>query len=100
MRHERILYGEIQLDEQILRENNIYHNMELEYYKIKNNNENKMYGIEIVKREYINNEIQEENKYIKELTKSEETVENLLEKLKKNIVTPTSLEYIITDMFK
>lgn len=100
MKYERILYGEIQLDEQILRENNIYHNMELEYYKIKNNNENKMYGIEIVKREYINNEIQEENKYIKELTKSEETVENLLEKLKKNIVTPTSLEYIITDMFK
>lgn len=103
MKYERILYGEIQLEEELLIKNKIYNNMELEYYKIKSNKkdkfkrENIIYGIEIVKKEYINNKIKEEKEIIETLTKNEELVNQILEKLKNNKVTPTSLEYIITD---
>ena len=97
MKYERYLYGKIQLDEEVLMQNNIYHNINLEYYKTKSNNSEK-YGIEIVKTEYINSEEQQENKYIEALTASEEKVENILSKLKNNQVTPVSLEYVIIDM--
>lgn len=103
MKYERILYGEVLLDEELLRKNKIYNNIELEYYKIKSNKqfetENTMYGIEIVKKEYVNNEIKEEKEIIETLTKNEQIVDNVLEKLKNNEVTPTSLEYIIEDLF-
>lgn len=97
MNYERYLYGKIQLDEEILIQNNIYHNINLEYYKTKSNNSEK-YGIEIVKKQYINHEEKQENAYIESLTSSEEKVENILAKLKKNQVTPVSLEYIIIDI--
>lgn len=97
LKYERYLYGKIQLDEEVLMQNNIYHNINLEYYKTKSNNSEK-YGIEIVKTEYINNEEKQENKYIEALTASEEKVENILSKLKNNQVTPVGLEYIIIDM--
>ena len=95
--YERYLYGKIQVDEEVLMQNNIYHNINLEYYKTKSNNSEK-YGIEIVKTEYINNEEKQENKYIEALTASEEKVENILSKLKNNQVTPVGLEYVIIDM--
>ena len=97
MKYERYLYGKIQLYEEVLMQNHIYHNINLEYYKTKSNNSEK-YGIEIVKTEYIKNEEKQENKYIEALTASEEKVENILSKLKNNQVTPVSLEYIIIDM--
>lgn len=103
MKYERILYGETQIEEELLRKNRIYNNIELEYYKIKSNKvskskkENIIYGIEIVKKEYINDKIKEEKETVETLTKNEELVNKILEKLKNNKVTPTSLEYIITD---
>lgn len=105
MKCGRCLYGEILLREELLRKNKIYHNVGLEYYKITNEKENELkndnikYGIEVVKKEYINNEIKQENSIIEELTSSEKKVENILEKLKNNAVTPTTLEYVIADMF-
>lgn len=98
--YERILYGNLQLDEGLLIKNQIYHNIKIEYYKVKNTNveNNAAYGIEIVKKEYLNGNEKEEKESMKNLTKSEEKVETILEILKRNVVTPTSLEYIITDM--
>lgn len=98
--YERILYGNLQLDEGLLIKNQIYHNIKIEYYKVKNTNveNNVAYGIEIVKKEYLNGNEKEEKESMKNLTKSEEKVETILEILKRNVVTPTSLEYIITDM--
>ena len=99
----RYLYGEILLREELLRKNKIYHDVELEYYKIKNGNdrknENFKYGIEVVKKEYMDNEIKQENSVVEMLTSSEEKVEKILEKLKNNAVTPITLEYVIADMF-
>lgn len=98
MTYGRYLYGEILLREELLRKNKIYHNVELEYYKITNGNENFKYGIEVVKKEYMDNEIKQENSVVEMLTSSEEKVDKILEKLKNNAVTPTTLEYVIEDM--
>ena len=57
LKHKRILFGKILLDEKLLMENNIYHDVEVEYYKVKRNDEsalinrNEIYGIEIIKRD-------------------------------------------------
>lgn len=103
MTYGRYLYGEILLREELLRKNKIYHDVELEYYKIKNGNDSKnenfKYGIEVVKKEYMDNEIKQENSVVEMLTSSEEKVEKILEKLKNNAVTPITLEYVIADMF-
>ncbi len=104
MNYKRFLFGKVQLDEKILMENNIYHNVEVEYYKIKGNNENtlndkyEVYGIEIVKKDYLDNETKVENKYIEKVTSNEQIVDNILEKLKNNEVTPVGLEYVIKDL--
>ena len=105
MNHKRSLYGEILLDEKQLRTNKIYHNIEVEYYKItkdKNSlfqSKNKTYGIEVIMREYVNGEVITENEQISELTKNEQTVEKILEILKRNEVTPTTLKDVIEDLF-
>ena len=104
LNYKRFLFGKVQLDEKILMENNIYHNVEVEYYKIKGNNENtlndkyEVYGIEIVKKDYLDNETKVENKYIEKVTSNEQIVDNILEKLRNNEVTPVGLEYVIKDL--
>ena len=106
MNYKRCLYGKILLDEKLLMENNIYHDVEVEYYKVKrkdeNNarNSNEVYGIEIVKRDYYNEEVKVENEYIEKGTSDEQSVNNILEKLKNNQVTPVELEYVIKDLLK
>lgn len=106
LKHKRILFGKILLDEKLLMENNIYHDVEVEYYKVKRNDEsalinrNEIYGIEIIKRDYLDKEIKVENKFIEKVTNDEHIVDNILEKLKNNEVTPVGLEYIIKDMLK
>lgn len=105
MNYKRILYGGILLDEEKLKTNNIYHNIEVEYYKITNNkislfqSKTKTYGIEVIMREYINGEVRTENEKIPVLTKNEQTVEKILEVLKKNEVTPTTVKDVIEDLF-
>lgn len=106
LNYKRCLYGKILLDEKLLMENNIYHDVEVEYYKVKrkdeNNarNSNEVYGIEIVKRDYYNEEVKVENEYIEKVTSDEQSVNNILEKLKNNQVTPVELEYVIKDLLK
>lgn len=105
MNNKRILYGGILLDEGKLKTNNIYHNIEVEYYKITNDKKilfprkNKTYGIEVIMREYINGEVRTENEQIPVLTNDEQTIEKVLEVLKKNEVTPTTVKDIIEDLF-
>lgn len=103
MSNKRFLYGGILLDEKELRTNNIYHNIEVEYYKITNDKtsllKSKNYGIEVVMREYINGEVITINEKISALTQNEETIEKVLEVLKRNEVTPTTLKDVIEDLF-
>ncbi len=105
MNYKRILYGGILLNEEELKTNNIYHNIEVEYYKITNDKtslfqgKSKTYGIEVVMREYINGEVKTENEQIPALTKNEQIIEKVLEVLKNNEVTPTTVKYVIEDLF-
>ena len=105
MSYKRSFYGGILLDEEKLKQNNIYHNIEVEYYKITNdkntlfNGKTKIYGIEVIMKEHLNNNIITENEKIESLTKNEQIVEKVLGKLKENQVTPTTFKDIIEDMF-
>lgn len=106
MIYKRFLFGKILLDEKLLVENNIYHDVEVEYYKVKRKDENnarirnEVYGIEIVKRDYFDKEVKVENEYIEKVTSDEQFVDNILEKLKNNQVTPVELKFIIKDLLK
>lgn len=105
MSYKRSFYGGILLDEEKLKQNNIYHNIEVEYYKITNDKntlfqgKTKTYGIEVIMKEHINNNIITEKEKIEELTKNEHIIEKVLNKLKENEVTPTTLKDVIYDLF-
>ena len=105
MNYEKTFFGGILLEEDELRNNNIYRNIEIEYYKIAKelktlfHGKKKTYGIEVVMREYANDEMKIQEERIISWTKNEEIVEKILKKLKENAVTPTTLNDVITDMF-
>lgn len=80
--------------------------IKLEYYKTRPNidiikNEDKIkYGIEVVKTSYIHEEIKVENTEIKEFTEDEVIVNEILDTLKRNEVTPICAKYIVEDLLK
>lgn len=100
----KIFYGSNFIDEEELKESNKNHLIKLEYYKRidkqKKNNNNIIYGVSIIKTEYMPNDTKIEEKYVKYLTKDEEKIEDLLEILKKFKVMPITLKYIIQDLKK
>lgn len=79
--------------------------IKLDYYKIKSN-ENLLtdsitkYGIEVVKTSYINERVEIENIQIQDFAEDENIVNIILDKLKKNEVTPISAKYIVEDLLK
>ncbi|MDR0978703.1 MAG: DUF6514 family protein [Lachnospiraceae bacterium] len=97
-------YGSTCFDEKELQEANISHNIELEYYGLQNEkdvgNNEVIYGIEVVKKEYIGEGVNEETSQIKHLTSSKEEVESIIGKLKSFKVTPIGLEDVVRDMFR
>ena len=80
--------------------------IKLEYYKTQTNEENVKnvndikYGIEVIKTSYIEEKVNVEKTCIPEIIKDEVRVENILNILKENKVTPVSAEYIIEDLLK
>ena len=95
----KIFYGGTFINKEQLKEEKIYTPIKLEYYKIKNGEkwiEN--YGIEILKTKYEGEEILTEKAEINNITSDENTIENLLEILKRNEVTPISANEIIQDL--
>lgn len=79
--------------------------VKLEYYKtVQNteqiNNNEIVYGIEVVKTSYINENVEVENTQISEFTKDEMIVNTILDTLRENEVTPVCAEYIVEDLLK
>ncbi len=79
--------------------------IKLEYYKTTANEEEKQnnevkYGIEVVKTSYIKEKVDIERKIIPNILTDEPKIDNILNKLKVNKVTPISAEYIIEDLLK
>ena len=78
--------------------------IELEYYKIAKTNKesitkkSNLYGIEIVKREYLGKKKLKEKNNIYNLTNDETIVDKLLDILKTNKVTPITLNDIVEEI--
>ena len=97
------LYGSTFIDEHELNEANINHPIKLEYYKLIredgiSTDSIPKFGINVVKKEYIENNTKVEEKEIKYLSSDEERVNNILEILKNNKVTPIGVKDVITDL--
>lgn len=93
-------YGAVNVNIKDLIETNQRGFMKLEYYGTKKIIQNKFveYGIEIVKKEYVNNCFKEETNKVNNIAESDIELETLIELLKRNKVTPMSLENIIYDL--
>lgn len=97
------LYAGIVLNKDQLTESNS-NRIELEYYKISKKNKDRttrksnLYGIEIVKREYLGNRKLKEKNNIYNVTNDENVINKLLNMLKNNQVTPIALEEIMHEV--
>lgn len=105
---EKIFYGDTYFSEEDLKENDIRNKIELEYYKIKSDNQISLndanipiYGIEVVKKEYINdNEFVEEIDAVGNITNNQSSLDNILEMLKNYKVTPIGLRNVLEELRK
>lgn len=101
----KTLYGSTFIDEHELNEANINHPIKLEYYKLIredgiSTDSIPKFGINVVKKEYIENNTKVEEKEIKYLSSNEENVNNVLEILKQNKVTPIGVKDVMMDLSK
>ena len=89
------------MNKEELRKEGILYPIKLEYYKIKDlKSKNDIFGVEIVKTEYINEKIKVEKASIDKLTNDEKIENSILDMLKRNEVTPVILEDVIDDLVK
>lgn len=105
MKGAKVFYGDVFLDEEKLHERNTNYPVELKYYKTRNsrnsleNEKYEIFGIEIVKREYREKGIYTESMCINDLTKNERILDKVIGMLRRNAVTPVTLEYVLADIF-
>lgn len=101
----RTFFGGAFIDKEKLEEAGIEHPIKLEYYKQINEDEinshkKAKYGIEIIKTEYIPNNLKIETKNIKYVTNDELEENKILNIFKENQVTPINSEEVIIDLFR
>lgn len=96
-------YAGIVLNKDELAESNSNH-IELEYYKIAKMNKDSitkksnLYGIEIVKKEYLGKKKLKEKNNIYNLTNDETVIDNILDILTTNKVTPITLNDVVEEI--
>ena len=100
-----IFFGGTFIKKEELQEAGIEYPIKLEYYKIINEDEfikksNAKYGIKVVKTEYLDNDANIEDETIKHLSNSEQRIEQILNILKQNEVTPIATNDVISDISK
>ncbi len=101
MNNSKTCYGMTYFDENDLKETQINHRVELEYYKTKKSTEDDFkYGIEIRKKEYINDDITVESNNIENISNSSDKVIEIINTLKKYKVTPIGLNDVLEDLLK
>ena len=94
-------YGMTYFDEDDLKETQINHRVELEYYRTNKCIEDDFkYGIEICKKEYIDDNITVETNKIENITNSSDKVIEIINTLKKYKVTPVGLNDVLEDLMK
>lgn len=100
-----IFFGGTFIKKEELQEAGIEYPIKLEYYKIINEDEfiknNKAkYGIKVVKTEYSENNTNIEDETIKYLSNNEQKIDEILNTLKQNEVTPIATKDVISDISK
>jgi len=101
----RTYFSSTFIEKEVLNEAGIYYPIKLDYYKIINEDEmirqeKAKFGIYVVKTEYKKDEVKVENKQISYVSNDEKTIEKILEILKENVVTPITVEDILSDFTK
>ena len=94
----RVFFSGLFMKKETLNEAGINHPIKLEYYKIINSDES--FGVNVVKTEYKNDTIEVENKKIDYVSDNEKRVEEFLNLLKENEVTPVIVEDVLSDFPK
>lgn len=105
VQNSRTYYGATFLGEEDLKETNIKHKIELEYYTTKNyinkaKDKETTYGIEIIKKEYVNNKIGIETETKEQISNNSQKVIEIIDTLKKYKVTPIGLNDVLEDLLK
>ena len=102
----KTFYGGSFMKKEDLSEAGIYHPIKLEYYRtwesingILDDNISK-YGVEVIKTEYLDNNINVENIKVNDITDEEKEINNILRLLKEHQVTPITVENVIEDLLK
>ena len=89
------------MNKEELRKEGILYPVKLEYYKIKDlKSRNDIFGVEVIKTEYIEDRIKVERASIDKLTNDEKMENSILDILKRNEVTPVILGDVIEDLVK
>ena len=101
----RIFFSSTFVKKEALEEAGIYYPIKLEYYKIINEDEmikqeKAKFGIKVVKTEYKKDDVTIENKKIQYVSNDEKKIEEILNLLKENEVTPVAVEDILSDFSK
>lgn len=105
MENTKIFYGDVRIDTESFEDSSTNYPIELMYYKTRNsrsnfiNEEYEVYGVEVIKKEYRDDNVYTESMRVEDITKNEETVDKVIEMLKSNSVTPVTLNDVICDMF-
>ena len=87
------------ISQEHLKEAGIEYPIKLEYFKVSGEgNVETKYGIEVVKTEYLEGNVNVEAKEIKNVTNSQEEQEKILALLRKNEVTPIAVEDVLQDL--
>ena len=94
----KTFFGGIFIEASKLKEAGIQYPIKVEYYKL-NDEDNKKYVIEIIKKESKPKHIEIEKQELKSLSKDECKIERMLELFERNEVTPISAGEIIEDFF-
>ena len=97
----KTFYGVTFMNKEKLKEVGVFHPIKLEYYKLREEvkyNNSEVYGIEIVKTEYIGENVKVEKAIKEKIIFDEENTDNILDLLKNGEVTPISLEDIVDDI--
>ena len=93
-------FGSIFIEKGKLAKCGISHPIKIEYYKLvpDENQIKREYGIKVIKTEYKEN-VDIEEKVIKNITNDENIVDKVLELFKKNEVTPISVREVLEDLY-
>lgn len=100
MKNIREFYGDTVIDKNDYNEFDSEFKIELTYYKTQGLEllDDKKFGIEIVKKETDGKNIKVEAKEFESIVDTEEKVNNILEVLKRNKVTPIAVNDVLEDM--